>query len=158
MSSITIDGKTFEVELLDKWAPKTVKAMQAISELDLSFERSSWCGPALHALLDDDRVLAIEEAEQPVISMYPGMICLRPIEKRNSTYKPEIWAKLPDYYNHTAELLLAHDHAEHRNATGPSYVTPFARIRNFTPEVAAHIKAACDTGKSKGRISMTGAN
>lgn len=158
MSSITIEGKTFAVELLPKWAPKTVKALQAIASLDLDLERSSWCGPAMHALIEDEQVLAIDQAEQPVISMYPGMICLRPIEKMNSTYKTEIWAQLPDYYRHTAEILVSFDHAEHRTNTGPAYVTPFARIRDFTPEVAAHLRAAFEAGRSKGQITFSGAN
>ncbi|MBF9235341.1 hypothetical protein [Microvirga alba] len=156
MNAIHISGESFDIEVLDKWAPKTVAALRKIGHLDLNLTRSHWCGPALLAGLDQGPVLDIEEAEQPVISLYPGIICLRPIERRNSTYQTDVWARLPAIYSATAEIVVAFGHAEYRNAIGPSYVTPFARIADFGPDAAAYLEKMSDRGAATGFLTMNG--
>ncbi|MBZ6075714.1 hypothetical protein [Microvirga puerhi] len=156
MNAITIAGERFDIDVLGKWAPKTVATLQEIGRIDLDFVRSSWCGPVLHATLDSGPVLEIGEVEQPVISLYPGIICLRPVERRNSTYQTDVWARLPQSYSSTVEFVVAFGHGEFRGPIGPSYVTPFGRITNFGPEVAAHLENVSRAGQGAGALTING--
>lgn len=157
MNSLTIAGEVLELDLLSRWSPKTCAALRALGSLDLRLSQSTWCGPTLTGEVSEGKLMEIDKLEQPVISLYPGAICLRPIEGRNATYDPMIWARPPENYEKSVEFALAYGHGEFRNATGPSYVTPVAIIRDFDSALAARIRDAAGRGEVAVKLVFDGA-
>jgi len=146
MNTLTIAGEVLELDLLSKWAPQTCAAVRTLGSLTLPMRQSNWCGPTLTGSLSRGPLLELDKLEQPIISLYPGSICVRPVDGRNATYDPMVWAKSPDVYNSTVDLTLAYGYGEFRNETGPAYVTPLAMIRGFNKGIAAMIRAAGANG------------
>lgn len=157
MNTLTIAGEVLELDLLSKWSPQTCAALLALGSLDLSLQQSIWCGPALTGELSEGSLLEIDKLEQPVISLYPGTICMRPVEGRNATYDPMVWAKPPIHYESSVEFTLAYGYGEFRNATGPSYVTPVAMIRGFDSSLAHRVRDAGSRGEVAVRLAFNGA-
>ncbi|PWK66508.1 hypothetical protein [Aminobacter sp. AP02] len=157
MNTLTIAGEVLELDLLSKWAPQTCAALRALGSLSLPMQQSTWCGPTLTGSLFRGALLEVDKLEQPVISLYPGTICLRPVDGRNATYDPMVWAKSPESYNASVELTLAYGYGEFRNETGPAYVTPVAMIRGFNKVMAATIRAAGAQGAAAADFTFGGA-
>jgi hypothetical protein len=146
MNFLKVAGEVLELDLQTKWAPNTCRALMKSGSIQLTMYQSQWCGPVMSGEIGDGPLLEIDTLEQPVISLYPGSVCIRPVDGRNSTYDPMVWAKSPEKYNQSVELLLSYGYGEFRNETGPSYVTPIAMIRDFNKDLAAKLRQFASTG------------
>lgn len=142
MARLVLAEECYELDLLSSWAPKTCAALVEQQEVRVDLQQSTWCGPTLTGVLDHGPLLDIDTLEQPVISIYPGTICMRPREGQNATYDSMIWAKSPEEQYSSVEFAIAYGYGEYRTANGPLYITPIAMIRDFDASVAARIQAA----------------
>lgn len=148
MARLVLAGESYELDMLSKWAPITCAALVKQREVNVELQQSTWCGPTLTGALDHGPLLDIDTLEQPVISIYPGTICLRPREGKNASYDSMIWAKSPPEQYSSVEFAIAYGYGEYRTANGPLYITPIAMIRNFDATVAAKIQIAGAKGST----------
>lgn len=142
MARLDIAGETYDLDMLFNWSPKTCAALVRQREIGVKLNQSTWCGPTLVGVLEEGPLLDIDTLEQPVISIYPGTICLRPRERQNATYDSMIWARPPQEQYGSVEFAIAYGYGEYRTSNGPLYTTPIAMISNFNRSMAAKIKAA----------------
>lgn len=113
------DGVTSEVELLEDNAPKAAAAVWDMLPITDDAFAAKWSGSAAVIHPGPGAVQDVAELENPVTSIYPGAIVMRP---RGS------------------EILLGHGVAEYRWAVGVDYVVRIGKIVTNVPEMLSVLR------------------
>ena len=134
--ALTCNGVRGEAELLVSNAPRAVEAIWAMLPLDTSLHHGKWSGEAAYLHPGPGPVEAVAELENPVTSIYPGTIVMRP---------------------RGTEILIGYGVAEYRWDMGTQYV---ARVGKIDRNRANLLQAVADTrrhGSVRIRIERLGA-
>jgi hypothetical protein len=123
---LKIGDASARVMLWDDLAPKTVAALLESLPLELPLQHCKWSGNACFAHISTGAMTELRGLESPVVSLYPGVLAVRP---------PETGAA-------AAELLIAHGDAEYRWPDGRRQVTPVGELE---PGARALIEALAAT-------------
>ena len=118
------------------FAPKSVAAL--VRSLPLEHPLCKWSGPACFAELAGEAISTIECLETPVISIYAGVLGLRPPHPG-----------LP-----SGELLLAYGDAEFRMPDGRRFVTPLGEIEPGSDAVLAALARTATEGRATLRLTV----
>lgn len=128
-------GEAFARAVLwDDLAPNTVAALLAALPLEVPLQHCKWSGNACFAHVSGGAMAALSGLESPVVSLYPGVLAVRP---------PAAGAP-------AAELLIAHGDAEYRWPDGRRQVTPVGELE---PGARALLDALAATAV-KGRTTI----
>jgi hypothetical protein len=104
---LSVDGVEAIAELHEDIAPKATAAFWEALPLDRDLVPAKWSGRACFIHPGQGPMNAVQELENPVTSIYPGTIVMRP---RGS------------------EVLISYGEAEYRWAIGTDYVSRLAKI------------------------------
>ena len=126
--TLEMEGVVAEAELYDDLSPKTAEAFWKALPVATPILTSKWCGAAGTFRPAAPSLGAVTELENPVCSIYPGTLVVRP---------------------GGGEALIAHAASEYRSATGPDYVTRVARIVENRPAFLARVARLRDEGKKQ---------
>jgi hypothetical protein len=116
---LACDGVRAEAELLDDNAPKAAEAVWAMLPITDEMFAAKWSGNAAVIHPGPGPVQDVTELENPVTSVYPGAIVMRP---RGS------------------EILLGHGVGEYRWAVGVDYVVRIGKIVTNRSEFLAVLR------------------
>ncbi len=131
---VTVAGASARVTLWDDLAPKTVAALLESLPLELPLQHCKWSGSACFADVSGGAMAALGALESPVVSIYPGVLAVRP----------------PTPGAPGAELLIAYGDAEYRWPDGRRQVTPVGELE---PGARALLDALAATAV-KGRTTI----
>lgn len=109
---LTVSGASARAVLWDDLAPKTVAALLESLPLEIALQHCKWSGSACFADVSAGPIAAVGALESPVVSIYPGVLAVRP---------PVTGAP-------GAELLIAYGDAEYRWPDGRRQVTPVGEL------------------------------
>lgn len=113
------DGARAEAELLEANAPKATAAVWAMLPMEDHMFAAKWSGAAAVIHPGPGPVQDVRELENPVTSIYPGAIVMRP---------------------GGSEILLGHGIGEYRWAVGVDYVVRIGKIVTNVVEFLATLK------------------
>jgi hypothetical protein len=131
---VTVAGASARAVLWDDLAPRTVAALLESLPLELPLQHCKWSGSACFADVSGGAMTALGALESPVVSIYPGVLAVRP---------PAAGAP-------GAELLIAYGDAEYRWPDGRRQVTPVGELE---PGARALLDALAATAV-KGRTTI----
>ena len=113
---LTVDGVEAVAELQEDLSPVATAAFWEALPIEKTLVAAKWSGRACFIHPGEGPLRAVESLENPVTSIYPGYVVMRP---RGS------------------EVLISYGESEYRWAVGTDYVTRIARIvENRAPFLA----------------------
>jgi hypothetical protein len=113
---LNVDGVEATAELCEELSPRATAAFWEALPIEKTLVAAKWSGRACFIHPDDGPLRSIEALENPVTSIYPGYIVMRP---------------------RGTEVLISYGESEYRWATGTDYVTRLAKIvENAAPFLA----------------------
>ena len=133
---LIVSGASGRAVLWDDLAPKTVAALRESLPLELPLQHCRWSGSACFADISGGVMAALSDVESPVVSIYPGVLAVRP-----ST------AGAPG-----AELLIAYGDAEYRWPDGRRQVTPVGELEPGARTLLEALAATAITGRTMIRL------
>jgi hypothetical protein len=136
--NLVVSGVAARAVLWPDFAPKSVAALVRSLPLELPLQHCKWSGPACFAELAGGAISTIEGLETPVISIYAGVLALRPPHPG-----------LP-----SGELLLAYGDAECRMPDGRRFVTPLGEIEPGSDAVLAALARTATEGRATLRLTV----
>ena len=104
---LNVDGVEAIAELQENLSPKATAAFWEALPIEKTLVAAKWSGRACFIHPGEGPLRAIESLENPVTSIYPGTIVMRP---RGS------------------EVLISYGESEYRWAVGTDYVTRIAKV------------------------------
>ncbi len=125
-------GVVAEAELLDENAPKAAEAFWSMLPMERKLISAKWSGDVGVVHPGDGPVRDVAELENPVTSIYPGAIVMRP---RGS------------------EILIGYGVGEYRWAVGVDYTTRIGKIVTNRQAFFAQVAKTGDQGPSTITIS-----
>jgi len=122
---INVDGVEAIAELQEESSPKATAAFWEALPIDKTLVPAKWSGRACFIHPGAGPLNAVETLENPVTSIYPGYIVMRP---RGS------------------EVLISYGESEYRWAVGTDYVTRLAKIVENGAALQAMLERTHDEG------------
>ncbi len=132
---LEVEGVQAVAELYEDLSPKSTAAFWESLPLEEPLIPAKWSGQACFFHPGDGPLKQVTELENPVTSIYPGTIVVRP---RGS------------------EALLAYGASEYRWAIGTDYVTRVAKIVENGPAFLQVLARTHDEGEKRIKITREG--
>jgi len=137
---LTVSGTSARVVLWDDLAPKTVAALLESLPLEIPLQHCKWSGSACFADVSKGAIAGVSGLESPVVSIYPGVLAVRP----------------PAPGAPGAELLIAYGDAEYRWPDGRRQVTPVGELEPGARTVLDALAATAAKGRTTIRLRAAG--
>lgn len=122
---VTVDGVEATAELCEELSPNATAAFWEALPIDKPLVAAKWSGRACFIHPNAEPLKAIETLENPVTSIYPGYIVMRP---------------------RGTEVLMSYGESEYRWGIGTDYVTRIARLVENAAELLATLARTHDEG------------
>ena len=122
---VEVNGTIAEAELFEKIAPRATSAFWEALPLERKLITAKWSGDVVALHPNHPLLTEIVDLENPVTSIYPGTIVMRP---------------------KGTEILISFGVGEYRWAIGVDYTTLLAQITTNRPALFAALAAVHDTG------------
>lgn len=135
--NLVVFGVTARAILWPDFAPKSVDALIRSLPLELPLQHCKWSGPACFAEIAGGALAAVAALENPVVSIYPGVLALRPPTPT-----------LPH-----GELLIAYGDAEYRMPDGRRFVTPLGELESGSEAFFAALGRTAIEGRTTIRLT-----
>jgi hypothetical protein len=133
---LTVSGASARATLWDDLAPKTVAALLESLPLEVPLQHCKWSGSACFADVSKGVIAAVSGLESPVVSIYPGVLAVRPAAPGAPG----------------AELLIAYGDAEYRWPDGRRQVTPVGELEPGARAVLDALAATAVNGRTTIRL------
>jgi hypothetical protein len=134
---LIVSGVTARVHLWPDFAPKSVAALLASLPLEMPLQHCRWSGPACFAQLSGGPLAAVDGLENPVTSLYAGVLALRPPTPT-----------LPH-----GELVITYANAEYRMPDGRRLVTPLGELEGESDAFVAALGRTATEGRTTIRLT-----
>lgn len=135
--NLVVAGVTARAVLWPDFAPKSVAALLASLPLELPLQHCKWSGLACYAALPGGALASLAGIENPVASIYPGVLALRPPTPA-----------LPH-----GELLIAYGDTEFRSLDGRRFVTPLGELEGGSDTLLAALGRTATEGRTTLRLT-----
>ena len=122
---LNVDGVEAVAELCEELSPKATAAFWEALPIEKTLVAAKWSGRACFIHPGEGPLRAVETLENPVTSIYPGTIVMRP---RGS------------------EVLISYGESEYRWAIGTDYVTRIAKVVDNRAAFLAMLARTHDEG------------
>lgn len=150
MAHLQISGERFEIEAFDAGSPNTLAKLREAGASAGPVHFDGWSGPCGTVEVTNPALSAIDFLEQPVASIYPGVIALRPSGAIHAAYDTPLSGRVPKGKQETCAILVSFGYAESRHAHGKQYVTPIARLASADQATLRRLENALLTDASEG--------
>jgi hypothetical protein len=125
---LNVDGVEATAELCDDLSPKATAAFWEALPIEKTLVAAKWSGRACFIHPGEGPLRSVEALENPVTSIYPGYIVMRP---------------------RGTEVLMSYGEAEYRWAIGTDYVTRIARVVENQAAFLARLARTHDEGDTQ---------
>jgi hypothetical protein len=122
---LNVDGVEAIAELCEELSPKATSALWEALPIDKPLVPAKWSGRACFIHPGEGPLRAVETLENPVTSIYPGYIVMRP---------------------RGTEVLISYGESEYRWAIGTDYVTRLAKVVENRAALLARLARTHDEG------------